>query len=383
MSRLERWIDRHAGRERPAWAGPPFPQAATTVGSLSDPVLSTRDLNRALLARQLLLQRSTLPLRRALEQCAGLQTQYAPSAYVALWSRLRDFRRDELTRALEQRRAVQATLMRATIHIVSARDFHLFAAGVRQVRRDWWLRVTRHQIEGLDMEAVAGLLREHLTGRPRRAGELKAFLAGQGIPSIAASGVGLWLDIVRVPPSGTWNQRRADLYGLAEEWVGASSAAADQGLEHLIRRYLEGFGPAPVNDIASWAGTPVATLQPVVERLPLRSFRDQRGTALLDLPGACLPAPDTPAPVRFLPTWDATLLAHARRTQILPEPYRPLVFNTKAPHSVPTFLVDGAVAGKWRYDGGRVRLEPFHPLPRPVQRELEEEARGLAAFNAD
>jgi hypothetical protein len=121
----------------------------------------------------------------------------------------------------------------------------------------------------------------------------------------------------------------------------------------------------------------------VAEKLSLRRFRDERGRELLDLLGAALPDANTPAPVRFLPTWDATLLVHARRTQILPEPYRPLVFNTRTPHSVPTFLVDGAVAGKWRFEKGRIQLEPFDTLPRRVRGELEEEAKRLAAFHAD
>jgi Winged helix DNA-binding domain len=350
---------------------------------MSDRVLSMRELNRALLARQLLLERSPLSLEAALEQCAGLQTQYAPSAYVALWSRLQGFRREALTAALEQRRAVQATLMRSTIHVVSAPDFHLFAAASREARRDHWLRATRSQVGDLDMEEVSRLVRECLTGRPRRAAELKDTLAGRGIPAVALMGVMHWVDIVRVPPAGTWHRRRADLYGLAEEWLGPSNAPREHALEHLVRRYLAGFGPASLRDVASWTGVPAATLQPVVERLSPRRFLDERGTELLDVAAAPLPDPDTPAPVRFLPTWDATLLVHARRTQVLPEPYRPLVFTTKTPQSVATFLVDGAVAGKWRFEAGRVHLEPFDQLPRLVLRELEEEARGLAELHAE
>jgi len=345
--------------------------------------LSTRELNRALLARQLLLERSKLTLARALEQVAGLQTQYAPSAYVSLWSRLADFRRDALTRALEQRRAVQATLMRATIHVVSARDFPLFAAAIRNGRREWWLRVQRKALEGIDIPAVAARVRHHLADGPLRASELQALLGADGYPRIAAVSAGMWLDIVRVPPSGTWDSRRADLYGLADDWLGPSNATEAEGLVHLVRRYLGGLGPASLGDVVSWTGLPPTTLRPVVERLRLRRFRDEQGGELLDLPRAPLPDPNTPAPVRFLPTWDATLLLHARRTQILPEPYRPRVFNTKTPHSVSTFLVDGAVAGTWRYEKGRVRLEPFDRLPGGARRELEDEAVRLAAFHAE
>jgi hypothetical protein len=348
---------------------------------VTERVLSTRELNRAVLARQLLLERSKLSLTAAVERVAGLQTQYAPSGYVSLWSRLVDFRREALTKALERRRAVQGTLMRVTIHVVSARDYPLFAEAIRRDRREWWLRVQRHPVEGLDMAKVANLLRKQLADGPRSQGELTQMLEAEGFPRIAWSGAGLWVDLVRVPPSGTWERRRADLYGLAEQWLGPSRATEAEGLEHLVRRYLGGFGPAPINDMASWAGLPVAKLRPVTERLTLRRFRDERGTELLDVRGAPLPGPDTPAPVRFLPTWEATLLVHARRTQILPERYRPLVFDTKTPHSVPTFLVDGAVAGKWRYEGGSVKLEAFDALPRAARRELQDEARRLAAFH--
>ena len=350
---------------------------------MTERMLSTRELNRALLARQLLLDRSRLPLTRALEQVAGLQSQYAPSAYVALWSRLHGFRRGALTRALERGRVVQATLMRATIHIVSAQDFPLFAAAIRRGRREWWLRVQGRQLKSIDMKTVAAHIRKHLSGGPRRYSELVELLRTEGFPRIAAVSAGMWLDLVRVPPSGTWEQRRADLYGLADDWADGSKPTETKALEHLVRRYLGAFGPASLNDLANWAGLPVTTLRPVVERLRLRKFRDENGGELLDSPGTPLPDPDTPAPVRFLPTWDATLLVHARRTQILPEPYRSLVFNTKTPHSMSTFLVDGAVAGTWRYEQGRVHFKPFERLPAAARRELEDEAKRLAAFHAD
>jgi hypothetical protein len=347
---------------------------------MTERVLTTRELNRALLARQLLLQRARIPLTLALERVAGLQTQYAPSAYVGLWSRLEGFRRKDLTRALEQRRAVQGTLMRATIHIVSAHDYPLFAAGVREGRREWWVRVQRKPLERIDMGAVAARVRAHLADGPRRASELQRLLEVEGYPRVAAVGAGMWVDVVRVPPSGTWDRPRADLYALADDWLGPSTATRAKGLKHLVQRYLEGFGPASTDDLVNWCGLPPATLRPVVERLHLRRFRDEQGAELLDLPRAPLPDPDMPVPVRFLPTWDATLLAHARRTQILPEPYRPRVFNVRTPHSMSTFLVDGQVAGTWRYEQGRVRLEPFHALASTTRHALEEEAARLAAL---
>jgi hypothetical protein len=349
---------------------------------VAERVLSPRQLNRAVLARQLLLARSPLPLERALEQVAGLQAQYAPSAYVALWSRLEGFRRQQLTDALLERRAVQATLMRSTIHVVAAGDYRLLAEGIRNGRQAWWRRVQGGRLGDVDMAAVAALLRGHLAGGPRRQADLVAALTATGFPRAAWSGAGLWLDLVRVPPSGTWERRRADLYGLADDWLGPSPAVSEaEGLAHLTRRYLGGFGPASPGDLAGWAGLPLGAFRDTLARLPLCRFRDEHGGELVDLPGAPLPEPDTSAPVRFLPTWDATLLVHARRTQILPERYRSLVFNTKTPHSVPTFLVDGAVAGTWRHERNRVGLEPFGRLPRQARQELDEEAERLAAFH--
>jgi hypothetical protein len=353
------------------------------------PVLTTRHLNRALLARQCLLRPSRGSLVATVERVAGLQAQYAPSAYVGLWSRLERLRRDQLTTALERRRVVQATLMRATIHVVSARDHQRFTAGVRASRREQWTRLAPARgLAHVDFEALGRVVRRELEAGPRTRADLVAAVTAAGAPKEAWEGVGLWVDMVRVPPSGTWARRRADLHALAEDWIdpgGVTEAATteQEGIEHLMRRYLWGFGPARPSEAANWAGVTVGAIQAVMERLPLRRFRAEDGTDLVDLPRGPLPDPGTPAPVRFLPTWDATLLVHARRAGILPEEYRPVVFSTKNPHSTATFLVDGSVAGTWRAVGREIRTQPFHPLPRAVAREVEREADRLAAFHVD
>jgi Winged helix DNA-binding domain len=339
--------------------------------------LSWRELNRALLARQLLLERARVPLPRALERIGGIQAQAAPAMYVGLWSRVEGLARENLTRALERRTVVQGTLMRATIHLVSARDYWPLALAVEKPRRDWWTRVQRESPPPRAMAAGARRLRRRLADGPVRRAELERLLGRE-----AARGVGMWVHLVRVPPSGTWERRRADLYGDAEAWLGPPAVTPDEALEHLVRRYLGAFGPASRADLASWAGLPPASVAPVLDRLPLRRFRSETGEELLDLRRAPLPDPETPAPVRFLPAWDATLLVHARRTGILPEEYRPLVFNTKTPQSVGTFLVDGSIAGTWRYEAGRVRTEPFQRLDRTTRGELDEEGERLAAFHA-
>jgi len=337
--------------------------------------LTEQDLNRALLARQLLLQRARLPIPRALERIGGIQAQYAPSMYIGLWSRLEGFERDALTRALDRRAVVQATLMRATIHLVSKRDFWPFAVAIREPRRRWWERT--HPDRPRDLLAAGKRLRGFLADGPRRRAEIEAFLGRE-----RASGVGAYLDLVRAPPSGTWEQRRADLYAAAEDWVGPVEVDVEAARELIIRRYLAAFGPATRGDLADWAGIPVGELTQPLERLKLRRFEDGEGKELLDLPRAPLPAADTPAPPRFLPVWDATLLVHCRRTGILPEEYRPLVFNVKTPNSVNTFLIDGQVAGTWRYDGGNMRIRPFDSVARSARRDLEDEAKRLAAFHS-
>ena len=340
-------------------------------------VLGQRALNRALLERQALLTRARMPLPRLLERVGGLQAQYAPAMYVGLWTRLEGFERAQLSRALEQREVVQGTLLRGTIHLVSAGDYWPFALGIREARRAWYRRVARGRPTGEELERAADRLHAALGDGPLRRADIDKI-----VPKELREGVSVWLDLVRVPPSGTWERRRADLYARAEDWLGPPTGTAAAGVDLLVRRYLGGFGPATRAEIANWAGLAVADVAPALDRLQLRRFRAEDGAELLDLPGAPLPDEDTPAPVRFLPVWDATLLVHARRARILPEEYRGVIFTSKNPHSLNTVLVDGAVAGSWTYQNGRVEVAEFAPLPRSVRREVDEEAERLAAFHA-
>ncbi len=338
--------------------------------------LSQRALNRALLARQRLLDRSGAPLADALAQIAGIQAQYAPAMYVGLWSRLAGFDRAALTSALEQRAAIQGTLMRSTIHLVAPGDYWPFAVAVREARRASWLRAVRGSSPA-QMAGAARTLRGKLADGPLARAQIEALVGKE-----RARGVGLWLDMVRVPPSGTWERRRADLYGLAADWLPDEPPTPAAAVDHLVTGYLRGFGPATRHDVASFTGLKVGELKPVLARLNIERHDSDTGDELLDVPGAPLPDPDTPAPVRFLPVWDATLLVHARRTGVLPEGLRPRVFSTKKPHGTPTFLVDGSVAGAWRHENGKIELEPWTRLDRPVRRALDDEAERLAAFHA-
>lgn len=317
-----------------------------------------------------------MSLPKLLEQVGGIQAQYAPSAYVGVWSRLEGFERDQLTRALNRRSVVVGTLMRVTIHLVSARDYWPFAEGVRDARRAIMVRNTPFDAKAF--AAGARRVRKALAGTTLTTPEMRKLLGEKG----GYISAGYWLDLMRVPPSSTWERRKADIHALAEEWLEPIEVDPDEAVDHLVRSYLRGFGPAPVRDIASWAGLPVKAITPSLGRLELRRFRSEDGGELFDLPRAPLPDPDTPAPVRFLPTWDANTLVHARRTGVLPEQYRPRLFDTANPRSLSTFLVDGAIAGSWVYEHGRIELDPFEKLDRATLRDLEEEGERLAAFHA-
>jgi len=344
--------------------------------AMPDRRLAATDLNRALLARQLLLERSEFSIPAAIGQVGGLQMQYAPSGYVGLWTRLASFQRDELTAALQDRTVIQATLMRGTIHLVPASDYWLYAIGVRRARREWWLRAQRGQVTEVELERRAEEMRVALASGPRSVKELGSMATG------FVGNLGLWVDLVRVPPSGTWQRRRADILALAEDWVGPCQVTEEPAMEHMVRAYLRAFGPAPVRDIATWAGVPTAPLEAAAARIPLERHHDEHGRPLLDLPGAPLPRTDAPAPVRFLPHWDANLLVHARRTGVLPEAHRSRVFHVRNPFSVGTYLVDGRVAGAWSVKDRRVVLDAYEPLSITAREAVEAERERLEAFHA-
>jgi DNA glycosylase AlkZ-like len=344
-------------------------------------ILGERELNRALLARQLLLERGRGSIPKVLERMAGLQAQYAPSMYIGLAARMEGFERPQLDRALERRSVVQGTLLRATIHLVSRKDYWPMAIAIRRGRRQAWLNTSyRRDYSATQMAAAARKLLARLGDGTMSRKEIHELL---GEDSRITNGVNMWLDLIRVPPSGTWERRRADLYAAAEHWLGPAPAKLEEadGIELLVERYLTGFGPAAVEEIANWAGLHPRRLAPALERIKLRRFETEDGTELLDLPRAPLPEPETPAPVRFLPTWDATLLVHARRSGILPEEHRPKLFSAKSPQSSPSFLIDGRVAGIWRYEKGRIEVEPFGRLDATTRKALGEESDRLVELH--
>ncbi len=347
-------------------------------------VLTKRALNRALLERQLLLRRRRVPLLEAVERLVALQSQVPRDPYVALWSRVEPFRAETLSDALEERRAVRMTLLRGTLHLVTARD----AIGLRALVQPaiegviYGSSPLRTAVGSVDMDELSTALRAWLEERPRTRAELVTEIAARW-PDVDANSLGYAmyaLPTVQVTPRGLWRRSGRSAFVTVEAWLGASPVPAAD-VETLVLRYLASFGPATPADAQYWSG--VAGLGEVFERLRprLRTARDEDGRELLDVPRAPLPNPDVPAPVRFLPEYDNVTIGHKDRTRIVPE-------------GIPRFtevgwgsvLVDGMVAARWRLfetkADARLRIEPFRRLTREERADTREEAERLATFLA-
>jgi hypothetical protein len=343
---------------------------------VAERVLTLRELNRATLARQLLLTRKRLSATSVIERLVGMQAQWPASPYVGIWTRTTSFRREALERELARAAVVKATVMRQTLHLVTRRDYALLRAALsetnfpEQTSTAKRLAPSVRALAGADpvttAEALAHLERKHgLTGisarRAWRAARVRAHL-------------------LHHHETALWHARATGRFVALEE---PDLHDPLEARAEILRRYLAAFGPASRRDIVAWSMMHVPELQRALDELePLRRFRDEAGRELLDVPRAPLPDAETPAPVRFLPKWDNVLLAWADRTRILPDQYRKAVIRMNG-DVAQTFLVDGFVAGLWRVEKGRVVLEPFAPLSRSARRELDEERRRLEAFLTD
>ena len=357
---------------------------------MAERVLTPYDLNRALLARQLLLRRWKLSAVEAIEHLVGMQAQAPNPPYVGLWTRLEGFRPDELARLILDRRAVRIALMRNTVHLVSARDFLTLRPLVQPVfdRGLYASRAHRAGIEGVDIEALVAAGRALLEERPRAAKELGELLRERWPdrdPASLARAIRHLVPLVQVPPRGVWGKSGQTVHTTAEAWLGRP-LDPDPSLDEMVVRYLGAFGPATVKDAQTWSG--LTRLGEATERLRprLRAFRDEHGKELFDLPDAPRPDPDTPAPVRFVPEFDNLILSHADRTRIIANDYRKEITSKNG--MVPaTVLVDGFVRGTWKTERtrGKVTLviEPFEPLSKEDCDALAEEGEQLVRFVAE
>jgi hypothetical protein len=326
----------------------------------NDEVLSRRALNRALLARQLLLTREKRSASETIEHLVGMQAQVPGNPYIALWSRLEGFRPEELSQLIENRQAVRTSLMRATIHLVTARDCLALRPVMQSVlERTFASSAFARNIAGVNRAALLATGRSLLEERPRTRAELRPLLAerwpGYDGDSLAAA-IGFLLPVVQVTPRGLWGKSGQATLTTVETWLGCpleSDATPDQA----VLRYLAAFGPATVADIRIWSR--LAGLRQVVERLRPRliTVRDERGRELFDLPDAPRPDPKTPAPPRFLPEYDNIVLSHDDRVRIYDGGEWPMP-QAGPGGQIGSLLVDGFVGGAWKMtrDGDRAVL---------------------------
>ena len=347
-------------------------------------VLGVGALNRALLERQLLLRRRPMPVAEAIEHLVGMQAQEPQAPYVGLWSRVEGFRAEDLATMVESRSAVRGTLMRATLHLATADDFpRLRAATQPVVERAFWRGSPFGRALGdADVDAVLAAGRELIGSQPRSRSELRPLLEerfpGVDVDALTYA-VTYLVPSVQVPPRGVWGRSGPARLTTVESALGAP-IADDPDIGEVLLRYLAAFGPATVQDIAAWSGwTGVAA---VVNGLRPRlvTFEDEHGRQLFDVPGAPLPDPSTPAPVRFLPPFDNVLVAHSDRTRVVPDHYRQVV---TANLGRPALLVDGFVRGWARAGGdGTLAVELYDEVDAAQRAAIEDEGRALLRFVA-
>jgi len=353
---------------------------------MTERVLTLRELNRATLARQMLLERAAISAPAAIERLVGLQAQLPVAPYVGLWTRLAGFRRDDLATAIVEHVVVKATTMRATLHLLTAEDYLRFRATLQPMLTYAGRSIAKRRGGNtIDVPALLARAREYIAEQPRTFEEISAMLAerlpGRDIGALRYT-VRTHLPMVQTPIASGWSYPGKPAFALAESWLGRP-VSSEGNLLQLVSRYLAAFGPASVQDVQTWSGFPKLKEAIGEFKAELTIHRDERGRELLDLPGASLPSPDTPAPVRFLPEYDNLLLSHQNRTRVIPEKYHAHVYLAGL-RVAATILVDGFVAGAWKIekakDAATLVITPFEPLTQATCDALAEEGERLVRF---
>ena len=356
-------------------------------------VLTLRALNRAMLARQLLLERAHIGVVAAVERLAALQAQWSPSPYIALWSRVAGFEREKLWRAIERHQVIRARLMRGTLHLVSARDFYAFAVATQDLQRGAWNRLQVGR--GVDPKEVAALAIAFARD-PRPKEEVLAHIQERLGRSLG--GPFSWLvwrfvsahaDLVTAPPGGHWEYGGTDApYVAARHWIAKGERPAeDDAIETLVRRCLAAFGPATLADVAKFAGQAPPRVRPTLERLAprLRLFADEEGRVLYDLPRSPRPDAELAAPVRFLPRYDELLIGYQHRDRVIAPAHRRSVYAKNAIVEA-VVMLDGFAAATWGLARTKkeavLRLTPFARIAPKDRVAIEAEAEELLGFLA-
>ncbi|MDX2161623.1 MAG: winged helix DNA-binding domain-containing protein [bacterium] len=346
--------------------------------------LTLRELNRAVLARQRLLDRAAESAYDVLEAVGGLQAQVANPPYIGLWSRVDGFQRADLERLIETKDVVRATMLRATLHLFTAREFTLHRPALHPAITRMYAGYSGQAGKGVDIDAVCAAARESFAQGPRTFVEIRALMeqVAPGIdPQASSNFVRAHLPILQTAPGGFWGFGGEIRYALPEYHLGVTVPVSDSpDVKPLIRRYLAAFGPATVMDFQTWSG--LKRMKDAFEamRAELVTYHDPDGRTLFDLPDAPLPDGDTPAPIRLIPEYDNLVIAHDDRRRVLADADRPHVFLSAARVRA-TYLVDGFVAGAWKIEKAKKALtliyEPFRTLYPDDEAALRAEAERL------
>lgn len=353
---------------------------------MPETLLSKRQLNRALLARQMLLERQKSTALALVEHLAGMQAQIPRPPFMGLWTRLHEFDREDLLRLAHDRKVVRATAMRGTIHLLTTRDFLDFRPLLAPMLEKGAHGIVGKNMGGIDLDRLQRLGREFFGKAPAPFDDFRGVVAAaypKWDARAAAYTVRLGIPLVMVPTDTTWGWPGNAGFTLAESWLGAKAPRAQPSLERMVLRYLAAFGPATPADAQTWSA--IRGLKEVFEKLrpKLVTFRDEKKRELFDVPDAPRPDPDTPAPIRYLPEFDNVLLGHADRGRIVADDDRKYVF-TRNLQVVGTFLVDGFVEGTWKHEekkkSAMLILSPFRKLTKAVSAGLEKEGLALLKF---
>ena len=345
--------------------------------------LSLRQLNRATLARQLLLKREKVTALEAIERLMGLQSQLPRPPYVGLWTRLEGFERKALLDLYEKRAVVRATSMRGTLHLLTAKDFLQFRAVFTAMLEKSIAQVLRERAAGLEVGRVCAQAETFLADGPRTFEEIRGHLVSLN-PKVNDRALGFavrcGLHLVQVPGDGTWGFPTDAKFALSKAWLKKPSAT-DEDAAPLVMRYLAAFGPATVADMQAWSG--LKDLGPAFERVRAKLKVFEGARELFDLPKAPRPDDSVPAPVRFLPDFDNLVLAHAERSRLIDDAHRPLV-ATKNLQILPTVLVDGRVAATWNVKATKtaavLSVRAFGAVTKAQREEAKVEGARLLEF---
>ena len=350
-------------------------------------VLDSKALNRAMLARQMLLSRVKLPVLDAIERLVGLQAQAPNAPYFALWTRVESFRQHQLSDLIQERKAVRMALMRSTLHLTSASDAMQLRPWLQDVMERSLNGTYGKQLKGVDIAQLAQAGRKLIEEEPLTFKELGLRLRESWPdlhPEVISGVVRNLVPLVQTPPRGIWGKSGLAKHTSAEFWLG-QALSSQPNADIMVKRYLAAFGPATVKDIQAWSG--LSRITDVVEaiRPELVTFRDVQGSELFDLPDAPRPDKDTPSEPRFLGEFDNTLLSYANRNRIIEDKYRTRVFTVNGIIRA-AILIDGFVAGTWKlkHEHGKTSLciDCFEMLPQQVVDALQDEGTRLLHFAA-